>query len=49
MGSDVTSSGITIDEDLALVDAEGELTVHPRQKINVDHLPYRREDYHISN
>ena len=38
-------SGIAIDEDLSLVGAEGELTVHPRHKISKDHLRYRREHY----
>jgi putative restriction endonuclease len=36
---------ITIDEDLSLVGAEGELSVHPRHKINESHLRYRREHY----
>jgi putative restriction endonuclease len=39
--------GITINEDLSLVGAEDELTVHPRHKISEDHVLYRREHYHL--
>jgi putative restriction endonuclease len=40
---------ITIDEDLLLVGAEGELSVHPRHKINESHLRYRREHYLVND
>jgi putative restriction endonuclease len=36
---------ITIDEDLSLVGAEGEVSVHPRHRINESHLRYRGEHY----
>jgi putative restriction endonuclease len=38
-------SGITIDEDLSLVGAEGRLMVHPQHQFNEEHLRYRREHY----
>jgi putative restriction endonuclease len=41
--------GITIDEDLSLVGAEGRLRVHPRHGIIEDHLRYRREHYWASD
>jgi putative restriction endonuclease len=37
--------GVGIREDLSLVGAEGELTVHPRHTINDNQLRYRREHY----
>jgi hypothetical protein len=39
------SRGITIDKDLSLVGAEGQLTAHPQHRISEDHLRYRREHY----
>jgi putative restriction endonuclease len=40
--------GVGIGEDLSLVGgAEGRLTVHPRHRINEEHLRYRREHYRI--
>jgi putative restriction endonuclease len=40
---------ITIDEDLLLVGAEGELSVHPQHKIDESHLRYRREHYLVND
>jgi putative restriction endonuclease len=37
--------GVGISEDLALIGAEGHLTVHPQHRINKEHLRYRREHY----
>ena len=37
--------GVMVAEDLSLIGAEGQLTVHPRYRINEDHLRYRREHY----
>jgi putative restriction endonuclease len=37
--------GVMVAEDLSLIGAEGQLTVHPRYQINEDHLRYRREHY----
>jgi len=41
--------GVAIGEDLSLIGAEGQLTVHPRHSINEDHLRYRREHYQVND
>jgi putative restriction endonuclease len=37
--------GVAIEDDLALIGAEGRLRVSPRHSINDEHLRYRREHY----
>ncbi len=39
--------GAGISGDLALIGAEGRLTVDPRHTLNESHLSYRREHYQI--
>lgn len=37
--------GVAICADLSLIGADGSLTVHPKHRINAEHLRYRREHY----
>lgn len=37
--------GVTIAEDLTLIGTAGSLTVHPRHRINAEHIRYHREHY----
>jgi putative restriction endonuclease len=41
--------GVGIGEDLSLIGAEGQLTVHPRHRISEEHLRYRREHYRTTD
>jgi putative restriction endonuclease len=39
--------GVGIREDLSLIGAEGRLYVHPRHRVDEEHLRYRREHYKV--
>jgi hypothetical protein len=38
-----------VGEDLSLIGADGDLTVHAQHQINEEHLRYRREHYQVND
>ena len=41
--------GVGVSEDLLLIGVEGRLMVHPRHRVNEDHLRYHREHYRVNS